>query len=61
MLCIAIQIHANEPDDVHCQVILTLSDGNKEERHALISGQMTKDKPWYADLILLTFKKKRGL
>ncbi|HRG21923.1 MAG TPA: hypothetical protein PLQ57_12865 [Saprospiraceae bacterium] len=60
ILCIAIQVHATKPDDVHCQAILTLNDGCREERHALISGQMEKDKPWVSNLFMLIFKKNRG-
>jgi hypothetical protein len=61
ILCIAIQVHATEPDDVHCQAILTLIIDNREERFALISCQMEKDKPWTANLFILIFKKKRGI
>ena len=60
ILCIAIQVHATKSDDVHCQAILTLNDGCREERHALIACLMEKDKPWVSNLFMLIFKKDRA-
>lgn len=61
ILVIALQVQKTMVDDAHCQVILTLIDGLREERYALIAGQTKMDKPWISNLFMLIFKKKRGM